>query len=125
MLTVLDTNALIRFFTNDVPQKAIKVKKLLEEEKYITISDVVFPALEYVLMGEYDVSKEDLLKIFQFLFSQKNIILSAHLKKALLLFETTNFDMADCVIAANALEGTLASFDKEFLRLSGMRSFWK
>lgn len=42
----LDTNILVRFFTNDIPEKAEKVEKLLEE-KSLCIPDVVFPELEY------------------------------------------------------------------------------
>ena len=35
MLTVLDTNTLVRFFTNDIPHKVDKIEKLLQEEKQI------------------------------------------------------------------------------------------
>src|SRR5438105_1696834 len=100
MLIVLDTNSLIRFFTNDIPEKAIKVKELLEKEKTIYIPEVVFPELEYILMGQYRTSREKLITALHFLSSQKNIKLSQEVKKAVVIFEKTKLDMADCIIAA-------------------------
>lgn len=125
MLIVLDTNSLIRFFTNDIVDKAAKVKDLLEKEKEIYIPEVVFPELEYILTDQYETSRENLIKIFQFLSSQKNIIVPKNLKKAILIFEKTKLDIADCIIAAYAFKGRLASFDKELLTVKGLNSFWK
>lgn len=125
MLIVLDTNSLIRFFTNDIPDKASKVKILFEKEKNLYIPEVVFPEVEYVLADQYGVSRERLITIFQFLSSQKNIKLSPHLKKAITIFEKTNLDMADCVIVSYALKGSLASFDTELLEVQGVRGVWK
>lgn len=125
MLVVLDTNSLIRFFTNDIPDKASKVKIVLEKERNLYIPEVVFPELEYILTDQYGISREKLITIFQFLSSRKNIKLTQHLKKAITIFEKTRLDMADCVIAAYALKGSLASFDIELLAVQGMHSLWK
>lgn len=125
MHTILDTSSLLRFFTNDEPLKAIKVKELLENGKNLHIPDVVFPELEYVLTDHYDTSREDILRIFQFLYSQKNIKVSIDIKRAILIFEKTKLDMADCIIAASSLKGSLASFDKELLQVNGVKPTWK
>ncbi|PIR79818.1 MAG: hypothetical protein COU25_03565 [Candidatus Levybacteria bacterium CG10_big_fil_rev_8_21_14_0_10_35_13] len=125
MNTILDTSSLLRFFTNDEPLKAIKVKELLENGKNLYIPDVVFPELEYVLTDHYNSSRENIIKIFQFLSSQKNIKVSANIKKALPIFEKTKFDIADCIIAASSFKGSLASFDKELLQVKGINSIWK
>ena len=124
MTTILDTSSLIRFFTKDILEKAVKVKKLLETEEHILIPDVVFPELEYVLSNEYEVSRKNLLHMFQFLASQKNIQVSGSIKKAIELFGETNLDMADCLIAATSLKGKLASFDKKLLQVNGVTPFF-
>lgn len=125
MLVVLDTNSLIRFFTNDIPNKAKKVKALLENEKYIVIPDVVLPELEYVLTDQYDTSRENLVKVFQFLASQKNIKFPKYIKKAILIFEKSKLDVADCIIASCSFKGEIASFDKELLSIEEIKPFWK
>ena len=124
MPVVLDTNALIRFFTNDMPDRATKVKELLENKKNKVIPEVVFPELEYILTDQYDTSRENLVKIFQFLASQKNIKFPKHIRKAIMIFEKSKLDMADCIIASHALKGELASFDKELLSVEEIKPFW-
>lgn len=125
MLVVLDTNSLIRFFTNDMPDRATRVKELLEKEKNIVIPEVVFPELEYILTDQYDTSRENLIKIFQFLASQRNIKFSRHVKKAIMIFEKSKLDMADCIIVAYSLKGEVASFDKELLNTAETKPYWK
>ena len=125
MLIVLDTNSLIRFFTNDIPDKAKKVKDLLEKEKNVSIPEVVFPELEYVLLEQYKISRKQIIEIFRFLSSQKNIRLSLLVKKAINIYEDSKLDFADCLIASYSLKGKLASFDKELLELGKVKPFWK
>ena len=120
----LDTNSLIRFFTNDDSRKALKVKKLLEEEIEIFIPEVVFPELEYVLSGAYKTNRKKILKAFKFLISQKNIKLGKVIKKAVEFFESTKLDMADCLIAAHSLKGKLASFDKRLLSINKVKKYF-
>lgn len=124
MPVVLDTSSLIRFFTRDIEEKAAKVKSLLETEKVI-IPDVVFPELEYVLMSQYSCTRDNLIEFYQFLTSQKKIQTSPAVKKAVGIFEKTKLDMADCIIAAYSLKGTLASFDRELLQVESVKSFWR
>lgn len=119
----LDTNSLIRFFTNDEPKKALKVKSLLEKEKKIFIPEVVFPELEYVLGGGYKASRKKITDAFQFLASRPNIKLTPALRKAVEIFKQTRLDMADCLIAANSLKGELASFDKKLLAVKGVKKY--
>lgn len=124
MKIVLDTNSLIRYFTNDMPDKAQKVKTLLEQEKHIIIPDVVFPEMEYVLTENYQVAKAELLQIFRFLSSRSNIKLPLHIKRAINIFEISKLDMADCIIAAMSEKGMLASFDKQLLQIKNIKAFY-
>ena len=127
MITVLDTNALIRFFTKDDLKKAQYVKIAIENEEYVLIPDVVFPELEYVLLGiTYNVSRLEILTAFKFLISQKNIHVSGTVKKAVEVYEKSKLDMADSIIAATAMfnKGTLATFDEELKSTKGLKSYW-
>lgn len=123
-MTYLDTNSLIRFFTNDDPQKALLVKKLLEKEKEILIPEVVFPELEYVLRKVYKARRKKIINAFKFLVSRPNIKLSQAAKKAVGLFETSKLDIADCLIVTHSLKGKLASFDKQLLSIKGVKKYW-
>ncbi|MBI2032233.1 MAG: type II toxin-antitoxin system VapC family toxin [Candidatus Levybacteria bacterium] len=125
MQTVLDTNVLIRFFTNDIPAKADKVEELLEKEKKIVIPDVVFPELEYILMKKYGLPRSKVIDAYLFLLSQENVKKSTYIKKAIEIYQKTKLDMADCIIAAESLKGLLASFDKNLLRVEKVKAFWK
>lgn len=125
MRVILDTNALIRFFTRDIEEKAQKVKKLLDEEPDIFISDVVFPELEYVLMKEYKTKREEMINYYEFLISKDNIKTTKELKRAVAIYKSTSLDMAHCIIAAHSQNGFLASFDKDLLNVESVKSYWK
>ena len=120
----LDTNALIRFFTNDQPEKGKKVKKLIESKDEIIIPDVVFHELEYILKKKYHHKRMEINTMFEFLASQPNIKISPEVKNAIVFFGKTTLDMADCCIIASSFSGNLASFDKAMLKAPGVKSYW-
>ncbi|MBI2029149.1 PIN domain-containing protein [Candidatus Gottesmanbacteria bacterium] len=124
-MVFLDTNSLIRFFTNDIPIQAQKVKKIFDTEKVIIIPEVVFPEIEYVLTQGYKVDRNKLIELFNFLISQKNVKTSVFIKKAVKIFEQTNLDIADCIIIAHSQKGWLASFDKKMLGVTGVNAYWE
>ena len=118
-MTVFDTSSLIRFFTNDIPEKAIVVKKVIDSDEKVLIPDVVFPELEYVLLGEvYKSSRQKVLQAFRFLISRKNTRVSVHVLNGVEMYSITNLDIADCIIAASAIGNELLTFDKRLLSLS-------
>ncbi len=125
MQIILDTNTLVRFFTNDIPEKAREVKNLFEKGEDLFIPDVVFPELEYVLGMQYAVSRAELIEKFEFLAAQEYITISSEVKRSLSLYTSSKLDMADCIIAASSLKGKLASFDRELLHVEGIRPFWE
>ena len=124
-MVVLDTSALVRFFTQDIKSKAKQVKLLIETEKIILIPEVVFPELEYVLSGQYGQQKIILLEGFNFLINKKNIKTTLYVKKAIEIYEKTNLDIADCLILVRSIKGRLASFDREMLKIKGVNKYWK
>lgn len=123
MQIILDTSSLVRFFTNDIPEKAEKVEKLFDEESLV-IPDVVFPELEYILGRGYTSTRNEIVKTYHFLLAKRNIKISPYVRKAVTIFEQSNLDMADCIIAVNSLKGALASFDKKLLKVEKVKSFW-
>lgn len=124
MTVSLDTNSLIRYFTNDDVLKAGMVEKLLNNEKKIAIAEVVFPELEYILVKQYKHPRKNLIQAYTFLNGLTNVFLSQQIRTAITIFEETKLDMADCIIAAHSLKGTLASFDKELLSVDKVKNFW-
>jgi predicted nucleic acid-binding protein len=123
-MVTLDTSALIRFFTNDIPSKARKVKRLLEGGEKIVIPEVVFPELEYVLLGKsYNANRKKIYKAFQFLAINKKIVISDEVKRAIEIYAETKLDIADCIIASYALGNKLFSFDKDLLRIKGVKTY--
>src|SRR3989344_3748222 len=110
-MIVLDTSALLRFFTTDDEQKARKAAVLLEEERDLVIPDAVCPELEYVLTSAmYDSTRQKVSGVFRALISRRNISVSNSVLGTVEIYERTNLDMADCIIAASAAGGRLASF---------------
>lgn len=111
-MQVLDTSALIRFFSNDVPAKGRQVRLLLESTEKISIPDVVFPELEYVLSSPvYAVKRADILDAFYYLTSRKQTLVSSQVRMAITIFSQTTLDMADCIVLASSLGNSLVSFD--------------
>lgn len=125
MLIVVDTSALVRFFTDDIPQKASLVENLFKDEKDILIPDVVFPEMEYILIKKYKFPRKKLFHIYTFLSSRNNIHMTNELRSAIAIFENSKLDMADCIIAACSMKGSLASFDRNLLDIEGINPFWK
>lgn len=119
----LDSNVLIRFFTKDDLAKAKKVKDLLQRESKISIADVVFPEIDYVLRKVYGLQRSDVTTACRFLLSCPNIKCSKVIHEAASLYETSNLSMADCIIAAGSLKGQLASFDEKLLTIKGVKSY--
>jgi predicted nucleic-acid-binding protein len=122
-MQVLDTSALIRFFSNDLPAKGRTVRLLLESTEKVFIPDVVFLELEYVLRSSvYAVERADILEAFHFLISRKQTQVSSQVRAAVAIFSQTTLDMADCIVLASALGNSLVSFDTKLLLEHARRS---
>ncbi len=123
-MIILDTNTLLRLITKDILKDAVKVKDLVSIEKELSIPDVVFPEIEYSLIKFYQYSHPQIANVFGYLNGLPNLEISVQVRSAIKLFSETKLDMADCIIAAYAKGQTLASFDKELLKLSGAKKYW-
>ena len=123
-MVTLDTSALVRFFTNDIPSKASRVKKVLESKEKITIPDVAFPELEYILLSKsYNATRGKILEAFEILVTRRNIAVSSSVRKAVEIYRKTNLDMADCMIVAQSFGNRLLSFDNRLLSVTGVKRY--
>lgn len=118
----LDTNYLLRYLLNDIPDQRDVVVKLLKQSTLESIpvqsSSVAFFETAWVLKSFYQTSKEkihtqlsQILKLKTISFSEKTI-----LNKSLELFKLYNLDLEDCYHLAYSLEyqaDQLATFDQE------------
>lgn len=120
----LDTSALIRFFTKDDLIRAKKVKALLLKESEVFINDVVFPELDFVLRKFYKLHRNDVAAAYRFILSYQAIICSKIIPEAVVLYESSNLSMADCIIVSESLKGQLAGFDKQMLNIPGVTKYW-
>ena len=124
-MIVLDTNCLIFYLVQPGTPQAKKVTELLKQPVKLTIPDVVFPELEYVLRHKYQHSRKKIAQAFEFLTHLKQIQVNTYVPRAVDLFRSNTFDMADCLIAAQAEGYLLASFDKKLLKVTKVKPYWK
>lgn len=125
-MIVLDTNAILRLVTLDLPKEAKLVRELINSGVDLAVPEVVFPEIEYNLKRGYGYSRDQIGNIFSYIASLENVQISSEILYAVNLFNSSKLDMADCVVAAYARdENVLASFDKELLKLSGVKSYFK
>lgn len=123
MSVTVDTNVLLRFFLNDDYDKALAAKKLFLGSEMLIVPDVVFPEIEYILK-QHSALRIQIISAFQFIASLGRVQITSIARKAILIYEHTSFDMADCFIAATSFRGELASFDKKLLNTPGVTPYW-
>lgn len=123
-MVVLDTSVLARYFTGDDRVKAKKAAELLESEEDLLVPEVVFVETEYVLKKLYKASRKQVLEVFNFLISRRNMEISTATREAVEMFGKNNLSLADCLVAVAAKGGRLASFDEKLLKINGVENYW-
>jgi len=123
-MILLDTSALIRFFTGDDKVKASKVKRLLDSENDLLLIDAVLLELVFTLLKVYQEPKGRVLEILRFLLSRPNIQINAEVKKSIMYYEDLNLSIADCLILSYGEGNRIASFDEGLLKTKGVKPFW-
>ena len=114
-MIVLDTSALIRFFTGDDEAKAKKIKKLLESDKKLLLIDAVLMELIFTLSKYYKLPKMQLIEILKYLMSRPNIEINNHLRRAVNIYEENNLSITDCLVLAYGEGNEIASFDNKLV----------
>ena len=126
----IDTNLFIRYFTNDDPEKADRVEKLLAEAakgklKLVT-TEMVIAEIVWVLESAYSLKNTDITPLIRGILATPGIevINSIQVARAIELYESINIDFIDGYIAAvMEKQGIteLYSFDRKHIsRITGI-----
>lgn len=126
----LDTNVLVRYFTEDDPAQARVAARLIEQklsaESPGHVSCIVLAELAWVLARSYGSPKATIIEIIEGLLASPALVIEqkAAVRQALQAHRGSGGDFADCLIAqvsaAAGCEATL-TFDRAAARLPGFR----
>ena len=119
MQTLLDTNALLRYLLNDIPDQAERVRRAVEEGA-CTLPEIICECV-FVLISPkiYGFGREEVADALEKLLDEISCERTPELVRALDLFATTRLDFVDCIIAATReLDGNeVLTFDEKLGRL--------
>jgi len=123
---ILDTNVILRYLTNDVPEKAGDCEKLFNSAKAgkvklfvtdICIAELVWTLKSYFHLGNEDISEKVIAIINTpgFCFSDEALILDAMIR-----LKEENVDFADAYNAALAARDDMkiSSYDRDYRKFS-------
>lgn len=118
-MITLDTNYLIRFFTNDVKPQALAAKKLIEKEKEIYIPPIAIAETVYILKNNYQTKKTPLCEKLLLFLKQPNIKTPDYIAFALQIYEIEAISFYDCLILAESLKKNCAlkTLDKKLHKI--------
>ena len=110
----IDTNYIIRYLVNDNIKMADIAEEILTTKK-VFIANEILAEVVYVLLGVYEISKEDISNQLLELISFDNISVSNYeiINKALKIFKTKNLDFVDCLLCSYSYQDEIITFDKK------------
>jgi len=115
---IIDTNLIIRFLVNDDPQKAARVKKVLQESKTANVlPDLVIAEIIWVLSSYYELDKVSIISKIRALIHVKTVDCNkALLDQALANWEKYNISFVDAYLVSVAKLKSLNiySYDLKF-----------
>lgn len=84
----------------------------------VYISNEVLAEVIYVLIGVYEISKEEVSDMLILLISLNNIstLDEEIINKTLTIFKEKNIDFVDCLLCAYSSNNTIKTFDKKLLK---------
>ncbi len=121
----MDTNPFIRYFTNDIPERAEKVERLLKraqrgEIKLIT-NEVIMAEIVWVLESVYEIKKDQIYELLQGMFNTRYLEIpnKVILKEASEVYKDKNIDFIDAyTVSYMRAKGfkKLCSFNKKHMK---------
>ena len=116
-MTLIDTNVILRFLLNDVPEQSKQAKAVIEAGAFTTIE--VMAEVIYLLRKLYQADREKIYLAIMRVAKEVSIADSDVLEFAMKIFRVRSLDFVDCVIAARALlrQEDVFSFDKKLMAL--------
>ncbi|NTU46093.1 type II toxin-antitoxin system VapC family toxin [Candidatus Roizmanbacteria bacterium] len=124
---IIDTNVILRFLLNDVPEQKIICETLFKKAKnsecIIIIPQIVIFELHFILDKYYHINKEKIVETIKSLISTPYIEVESRevFLSTLTLYETASTSFVDCFLLNNAetQEAELFTFDKKLLGVLG------
>jgi predicted nucleic-acid-binding protein len=118
----LDTNVVLRYLLNDVPEQSLKSKAAITGSLcYVT--DVVTAEIIFVLERVIEMERSDIVLLIKTFLSLPNLIYNDYfLDQAIDLYGTKKkLSIVDCYAATEAkvYGNTLLTFDKELVKNGG------
>lgn len=125
----IDTNLIIRYFTEDDPVKTDAVERLFKkaeaEKEDLEIPDVVLAEIVWVLLSFYELSKEKVIEKLEGLLALKKVKMNRQvLKRTVEIYRNHDISYIDAYLAAYALEnnrGVIYSYDDGFNKIKGIK----
>lgn len=112
-MTLIDTNVILRYLLNDIPDQADKAESVIKTGAF-TLPEIVAEVV-YVLVKLYKIPRDSINKIILPLFDEIEIQNKEVILKAVDLFSETSLDFVDCILVARnkILNEHIFSFDKK------------
>lgn len=121
-MTSLDTNVVLRFLLDDIPEQTIKASKLIQKTK-VYVTDVVVVEAIYVLERVMQLSRQDITKLVADFLGFANVVHNPYFLLDAIRFyrQHPSLSIVDCyaAIEAKAYGNQLATFDKRLIREGG------
>ncbi len=120
---VIDANIILRFLTNDIPEKAAACEALLQKveagQEEVFLPDLVIADIVWTLEKFYRVEKSKIREIVTPILAAEGLICSSkgQVLSALAIYTKLNIDWTDAFIAAQMKERDqreIYSYDRDF-----------
>ena len=121
-MTSLDTNVVLRFLLDDVPEQTQKATKIIEKDQ-VYVTDVIAVEIIYVLEKVILISREDICRLMVDFLGFANVVHNQYfLLDAIHHYKShPALSIVDCYASAEAKAYTnhLATFDKRLANQGG------
>ncbi|WP_110038092.1 PIN domain-containing protein [Nocardia neocaledoniensis] len=126
MTVYLDTNVLVRHFTQDPPDMGRSATKLLAESEDLYLPDLIVAETVYVLQSVYQVPRHEVAALTRAIIGSRNVVTDdpAVLIRAADVYEHHRLSFADAYLVALAEAdsgSSIASFDKGISKVGTVR----
>ena len=122
MMISLDTNVVLRFLLDDVPEQTQKATKAIENNK-VYVTDVVVVEVIYVLEKAMLLGRQDVVKLVTDFLGFASVVHEPYFLLETIAFYEHNpsLSIVDCYAAAEAktYHNQLATFDKQLISQGG------
>lgn len=119
---ILDTNILIRFFTQDDEKQAKEVDEIFSKAKKgeLEISEFILCEIVWVLLSVYELEKEEVVEKIEGILGFEKFKINRNLiRETLNFYRGNNISFVDAMILAHAKieDKELLSFDNKLMKL--------